>query len=317
MGTSTQTFGTGKREGHDSSAFYARKLASPNWSTDTTVAQVPRKYLDRILEHSSEDMHELPDNSVSLMVTSPPYHAGKSFDSDGTFEDFLAMLRCVLTDTHRVLEPGGRAVVNVANLGRRPYVPLAAMVTVMACEIGFFPRGEVIWVKGSGANSNCAWGSWCSASNPTMRDLHEYCLCFSKGRMDRVRRGRSTIERNEFMEATLSVWHLPAESARRVGHPAPFPVALPRRFIELYTYAGDVVLDPFIGSGSTAVAAVEAGRRFVGYDLDQSYARLARRRVRQAKAAAAVAAAESLAVAVDAAVIPSAVAVEPARALLT
>lgn len=298
MGTTTKRFGTGKREGHDSSTFYARGLSAATWSTDTAVAQVPGKYLDRVFEHSSEDMSELPDNSISLMVTSPPYH-GKEFDSDATFEQFLAMLRRVLAETHRVLEPGGRAVVNVANLGRRPYVPLAAMVTGMACDLGYFPRGEIIWVKASGASSNCAWGSWCSASNPTLRDLHEYCLCFSKGRMDRARRGRSTIERDEFMEATLSVWHLPAESARRVGHPAPFPVALPRRFIELYTYVGDVVLDPFMGSGSSAVAAVESRRRFVGYDLDADYARLARRRVRQAKASAAVAAEESLALAVD------------------
>ncbi|MDQ6616691.1 MAG: site-specific DNA-methyltransferase [Actinomycetota bacterium] len=287
MGTSTKRFGTGKREGHDSSAFYARGLSAPTWSTDTAVAQVPGKYLDRVFEHSSEDMRELPDNSIPVMVTSPPYHAGKNFDTDDTFEQFLAMLRRVLAETLRVLEPGGRAVINVANLGRRPYVPLASMVTAMACEIGFFPRGEIIWVKASGASSNCAWGSWCSASNPTLRDLHEYCLCFSKGRMDRARRGRSTIESDEFMAATLSVWHLPAESARRVGHPAPFPVALPRRFIELYSYAGDVILDPFMGSGSTAVAAVDAGRRFVGYDVDNGYARMARRRVRQAKAAAA------------------------------
>jgi site-specific DNA-methyltransferase (adenine-specific) len=208
----------------------------------------------------------------------------------------------VLAETHRVLEPGGRAVVNVANLGRRPYVPLAAIVTGLATGVGFFPRGEVIWVKAAGAGGNCAWGSWRSASNPTLRDVHEYCLCFSKGRMDRVRHGVSTIERDEFLEATLSVWHLPPESAKRVGHPAPFPVALPRRFIELYTFAGDVVVDPFLGSGSTAVAAVESGRRFVGYELGRGYARLARRRIRQAKAAAAIAAEEMLGRAVDDAV---------------
>jgi DNA modification methylase len=158
----------------------------------------------------------------------------------------------------------------------------------MALDIGYFPRGEVIWVKAAGAAGNCAWGSWLSAANPTLRDVHEYCLCFSKGRMDRVRHGRSTIDRDEFLAATLSVWQLPPESARRVGHPAPFPVALPRRFIELYTFAGDVVLDPFLGSGSTAVAAVETDRRFVGYELDPAYARLARRRVRHARASLAV-----------------------------
>jgi DNA modification methylase len=282
MATSTRAFGTGKREGHDASAFYARGLATPDWSTDTSLGDVPEAHLDQVFDHTSEAMTELPDNSVALMVTSPPYHVGKDYDSDAPFDEFLALLRRVLAETHRALEPGGRAVVNVANLGRRPYIPLSSLVTGIACELGFFPRGEVIWVKAAGAGGNCAWGSWRSASNPTLRDVHEYCLCFSKGRMQRVRRGVSTIERDEFLEATLSVWHLPPESARRVGHPAPFPVALARRFIELYTFSGDVVLDPFMGSGSTAVAAVEAGRRFVGYELDASYAGLARERVRLA-----------------------------------
>jgi modification methylase len=300
MGTRTKKFGVGKREGHDASAFYARGLATPGWSDDATLASVPGTLLNRVYEHTAEQMSELPDNSVALMVTSPPYHVGKDYDADTSFDDFLGMLRTVLAETHRVLEPGGRMVVNVANLGRRPYVPLASFVTQMALDLDFFPRGEVIWVKAAGAGGNCAWGSWMSASNPTLRDVHEYCLCFSKGRMDRVRQGVPTIERDEFMEATLSVWHLPPESARRVGHPAPFPIALPRRFIELYTFVGDVVLDPFLGSGSTAVAAVEANRRFVGYELDSAYARLARRRVREAKAAAAVVAEEELGDTIDA-----------------
>jgi DNA modification methylase len=288
MATATRAFGSGKREGHDASGFYGRGLAAADFSADVMLAEVAPKNLGRVFEHSSEQMSELPDNSVALMVTSPPYHVGKDYDVDTSFETFLDLLRAVLTETHRVLEPGGRAVVNVANLGRRPYVPLASFVTGMALDIGYFPRGEVIWVKAAGAAGNCAWGSWLSAANPTLRDVHEYCLCFSKGRMDRVRHGRSTIDRDEFLAATLSVWQLPPESARRVGHPAPFPVALPRRFIELYTFAGDVVLDPFLGSGSTAVAAVETDRRFVGYELDPAYARLARRRVRHARASLAV-----------------------------
>ena len=298
-GTETSRFGAGRRESHDASAFYARGLTKAEWSKETKVNPVPRNALNRVFEHTSESMSELPDNSVGLMVTSPPYHVGKEYDSDGTFDEFLGLLRNVLQETHRVLEPGGRAVVNVANLGRRPYVPLAAHVTQIALDIGYFPRGEVIWVKAAGAGGNCAWGSWVSASNPTLRDVHEYCLCFSKGRMDRVRRGTSTIERDEFLEATLSVWHLPAESARRVGHPAPFPVSLPRRFIELYTYVDDVVLDPFLGSGSTAIAAVEAGRRFVGYELDRDYAKLARKRIKQAKASRDTGAAEEIADQVD------------------
>jgi len=102
--------------------------------------------------------------------------------------------------------------------------------------------------------------------------------------MDRVREGRSTIDRDEFMAATLSVWEIPAESARRVGHPAPFPVALPRRFIELFTFEGDLVLDPFMGSGSTAVATAQSGRHYVGYELDPAYVALAEGRVKAARA---------------------------------
>jgi modification methylase len=278
MATTTRRFGTGKRESHDASAFYDRALVPADFSTDKTTAEAPE--VDRIWCHTAEKMDELPDNSVALMVTSPPYHAGKDYDTDASFEEYLDLLGRVFTETHRVLEPGGRAVVNVANLGRRPYIPLNAHVINLMHDIGFFMRGEVIWRKAAGASGSCAWGSWMSAANPTFRDVHEYCLAFSKGRMDRVRKGTSTIERDEFLAATLSIWEIPTESAKRVGHPAPFPVALPKRFIELFTFEGDLVLDPFMGSGSTAIAAAQTGRHYVGYDLDPEYIELAETRLR-------------------------------------
>ncbi len=278
MATTTRKFGAGNRESHDASEFYARGLAPAEFSKDKTVNDATD--VDQIWCHSAETMTELPDNSVALMVTSPPYHAGKDYDTDDTFEEYLGLLGRVFTETHRVLEPGGRAVVNVANLGRRPYIPLNALIANLMGDIGYFMRGEVIWRKAAGASGSTAWGSWMSAANPTFRDVHEYCLCFSKGRMDRVRKGTSTIDRDEFMAATLSVWEIPTESAKRVGHPAPFPVALPKRFIELFTFEGDVVLDPFMGSGSTAIAAVETGRHYVGYDLDPEYIAIAQERLR-------------------------------------
>lgn len=276
MATRTASFGVGKREAHDSSDFYARGLVSITETRDRQVATAPIR--NAIFLQSAENMYQLPDNSVSLMVTSPPYHVGKEYDGAFSFEEYLALLKSVFTETHRVLQPGGRAVINVANLGRRPYLPLSHVVTRIMHDIGYFMRAEIIWRKGKGATGSCAWGSWKSASNPVIRDVHEYCLCFSKGRFDLVTRGKSTITAEEFMESTLSVWEIPPESARRVGHPAPFPVELPRRFIELYTHAGDLVLDPFIGSGSTAVAAVLSGRDYVGYDIDAEYVRLARQR---------------------------------------
>jgi site-specific DNA-methyltransferase (adenine-specific) len=277
VATRTTTFGVSKRESHDSAAFYARSLKQATLRHDGEAVESTVK--DHLYSHSSENMKELADNSVALMVTSPPYHVGKDYDSDATFEEYLQLLQNVFDETYRVLEPGGRAVVNVANLGRRPYVSLANHVADIMEGIGFLPRGEVIWVKAKGSSGSCAWGSWRSASNPTFRDLHEYCLCFSKERWGRAKKGKSTISRDEFMQATLSVWEIQPESAKRVSHPAPFPVALPRRFIELYTYLGDLVLDPFLGSGSTAVAAVESGRHYVGYDTDKGYVKVARERI--------------------------------------
>ncbi|MQB01832.1 MAG: site-specific DNA-methyltransferase [Actinobacteria bacterium] len=292
--TRTSAFGVGKREGHDSSPYYERGIAQARTRVDREPVESP--VFDELFCQSSTDMNQLPDDSVALMVTSPPYHVGKDYDSEGSFEDYLELLRTVFEETYRVLEPGGRAVVNVANLGRRPYVSLAQQIGSIMETVGYLPRGEVIWVKGRGASGSCAWGSWRSASNPTLRDLHEYCLCFSKERWDRAKKGVSTISREEFMEATLSIWEIQAESAARVKHPAPFPVALPRRFIELYTFVDDLVLDPFLGSGSTAVAAVESGRRYVGYDISEEYVITARERVEKAAADKASAPVESAAV---------------------
>jgi DNA modification methylase len=280
MGTKTSAFGASKREGHDSSGYYKRGLVAIEETKDKTVAET--SVSNDIFLHSAEDMHELPDASVALMVTSPPYHVGKDYDSDATFEEYLEVLQRVWAETYRVLEPGGRAVINVANLGRRPYIPLSHIVTRQMLDLGFYMRGEIIWQKAKGASGSCAWGSWRSATNPVVRDIHEYCLVFSKGRFDRVRRGESTITAEEFMAGTLSIWEVPAESATRAGHPAPFPVALPRRFVELYTFENDLVLDPFMGSGSTALAAVETDRRYVGYEISEEYLARALERVAEA-----------------------------------
>jgi modification methylase len=281
--TATQTFGTGKREGHDASAFYSRRLCSVALceTADQKISEAPAHMLDRVFAHSSEHMTELPDNSVALMVTSPPYNVGKDYDLDLSFEEYLGFLEKVLAETRRVLVPGGRIAFNVANLGRKPYIPLNAHVSRVAQELGLLMRGEIIWVKSKASSGSCAWRSWMSAGNPTLRDLHEYVLIFSKQRFDRPCKGRNTISKDEFMAATNSVWHIAPESARRVGHPAPFPVALVERLIHLYTFEGDVVLDPFMGSGSTAVAAVRTNRRFVGYEIDPGYISLCAERLSQ------------------------------------
>jgi site-specific DNA-methyltransferase (adenine-specific) len=225
-------------------------------------------------------MEELPDHCTSLMVTSPPYNASKEYDQDLNLGEYLEMLRGVWKETYRVLVNGGRACINIANLGRKPYIPIHAYIIESMLEIGFRMRGEIVWDKGSSASVSTAWGSWRSASNPVLRDVHEYILVFSKGSFRRSGVGReSSIARDDFLEWTKSVWRFPAVSARHVGHPAPFPEELPRRLIELYTFREDVVLDPFMGSGTTALATRKAGRHYVGYEIDPDYVDLAARRL--------------------------------------
>ncbi len=297
QGTSTSSFGVGRREGHDASAFYNR-FPVPEISEDDEVS--PPACVDQLWVGDARKMDlygQVADNSVALVVTSPPYFVGKEYEEavgqghiPADYVDFLAMLEEAFAECTRKLEPGGRIAVNVANLGRRPYRSLSAdVIDILQNRLGLLLRGEVIWHKAKGAGGNCAWGSFKSPSNPVLRDLTERVVIASKGRFDRAltsakraSRGlpsEGTVSVDGFMEATTDVWEIPTESASRVGHPAPFPVELPQRLIDLYTYQGDLVLDPFMGAGSTAVAAVRTGRHFVGFDIDADYVEIAEKRI--------------------------------------
>ncbi len=287
-GTKTSAFGTSGRINHDASEFYESKLYE-HLQIKTTApgdeCPLPEEAVNRIYCASSQQMSHLPDNSVHLMITSPPYNVKKEYDDDLTLDDYRAMLRAVFAETYRVLVPGGRACINVANLGRKPYIPLHSYIIDDMHQLGFLMRGEIIWNKASSASPSTAWGSWKSAGNPVLRDIHEYILVFSKDTFTRKKTGRiDTIGRDEFLEWTKSVWTFPAVSAKSIGHPAPFPEELPQRLIQLYSFQEDVVLDPFNGSGTTCVAALKAGRRYVGYDVDPAYVALAESRVEAVKA---------------------------------
>lgn len=288
--TATSAFGVSRRESHDASEFY-RRFAAPTVSDDDDVCHPgDRRGVDRVF---LGDIRHLPGTlapaSVALVVTSPPYFSGKEYEAaigqgsvPSSYHDYLGMLTGVLGACAEALEPGGRMAVNVANLGRKPYRSLSAdVIRILEEDLGLLLRGEIVWQKARGAAGNCAWGTYQRPGDPVLRDVTERVVIASKGRFDRAippaeraARGypsEATITRDEFLEATLDVWELPPESARRVGHPAPFPVDLPQRLIELYTYRDDLVLDPFMGAGTTAVAAVRTGRRFAGFDTDASY----------------------------------------------
>src|SRR3954447_20180127 len=297
--TTTSNFGVSTRESHDSTPFYER-FRAPELSPDNDVPQ-PIAIAEPFVHGDARNMDKVADGSVALVVTSPPYFAGKQYEEEleregvpSSYLEYLEMLTDVFRECVRTLEPGGRIAVNVANLGRKqggrtavtvptpgqkPYRSLSAdVIRILEHDLGLLLRGELIWQKGEGASGSCAWGSYRSAANPVLRDITERVIVASKGRFDRARSARqraaeglpheSTLMTDDFLARTLDVWSMPTESARRVGHPAPFPIELPEQLIRLYTYRDDLVLDPFMGSGSTLVAAARLGRRYVGYDLD-------------------------------------------------
>jgi len=286
-GTKTSSFGTPGRINHDSTKFYNSRLYEGlNQEKDNVKYvenSIPKEYINKIFCKSSEEMNELPDNSVHLMVTSPPYNVGKDYDENLSLKEYRALLKRVFKETYRVLVPGGRACINIANLGRKPYIPLHSFIIEDMHDIGFLMRGEILWDKASSASPSTAWGTWLKANNPVLRDVHEYILIFCKNTFTRKNphKRKSTISKEEFLEFTKSIWQFGAERASKVGHPAPFPVELPYRTIQLYTFEGDVVLDPFVGAGTTCIAALKTKRKYVAYDVDKKYCDLAEQRIKQ------------------------------------
>lgn len=282
-GTETSSFGTPGRINHDSTKFYKSRLYDGLYNGKKVKYienEIPKKNLNKIFCKSSEKMDELPDNSIHLMVTSPPYNVSKEYDNNLNLKEYLELLNTIWRETYRVLVPGGRACINIANLGRKPYIPLHSYIIEAMQKNGYLMRGEIIWNKASSASPSTAWGSWLSAANPVLRDIHEYILIFSKDTFSRKKKDKeNTIKKEEFLELTKSIWTFSAVSARQIGHPAPFPEELPHRLIQLYSFKGDVVLDPFVGSGMTCLSAIKDKRNYIGYDINPEYVKLAEKRI--------------------------------------
>ena len=286
--TKTVSFGSIVRESHDSKKFYNSKLFSQfhiEKNVEFKEFKLDDDSLNKIYCKSSENMDEIPDNSVHLMITSPPYNVGKEYDEDLTLDEYLDLLTGVFEQSYKKLVTGGRACINIANIGRKPYIPLHAMIIEIMLNLGFLMRGEIIWDKSASAGGSCAWGSWMSASNPVLRDYHEYILIFSKESYckNKSQQKHDTIEKEDFINWTKSIWTFPAVNAKKIGHPAPFPIELPHRLINLYSYEGDVVLDPFCGSGTTCIAAFQNNRKYIGYEIKEEYVKLSQDRINNHK----------------------------------
>lgn len=243
--------------------------------------------LNKIINHDSQNMVEIADETVSLIITSPPYNVNKNYseyDDKSGLIDYLDNLDKIWNECYRILRPGGRLCINIANIGRAPYLPLDSYFMQRCIKIGFFMRGQIIWDKGASVGTSTAWGSWLKPSNPSLRDVHEYILVFCKGTNQlkkAIDSGEPDISKEEFLEFGKSIWKMKTANAKKIGHPAPFPEELPYRCIKLFSYPGDLIVDPFNGSGQTCIAAKKTNRNYIGYDVDESYVKLANERLKQ------------------------------------
>lgn len=247
-----------------------------------------------IYNKDTRDLSIIDNNTVHLVVTSPPYNVGTNYNShrdNMPLDEYLALLDDVWKECWRVLVPGGRICVNVpAGIGRAPYIPIAGYVRE-GIEKRFSLRGIIVWDKGT-SGGRTTWGSYRLPTNPTLRDTTERIIVANKGRpgqgMDipgyvkkRDKKGvySSFLEDGSlFRELTQDHWQVSPESKSKIKHPAPFPVAIPERLIRLYAYPGALILDPFAGSGTTGVAAIQLRCKCILVDIDYDYCKLAFRR---------------------------------------
>jgi len=230
-----------------------------------------------------EGMKLLADNSVDIIVTSPPYNFGMEYDEyydKKTWHDFFNWLNEVWKECYRVLKSGGRLCVNIQPLFS-DYIPSHHIISNQLLDIGFLWKGEILWEKN---NYNCkytAWGSWKSPSSPYLKYTWEFVEIFCKDDLRKMgAKENIDITGDEFKEWVYAKWNIaPERKMKEYGHPAIFPEKLVERLLKLFSYQNDVVLDPFMGSGTTAVVAVRTNRNFIGFEISEEYVKIANQRL--------------------------------------
>jgi DNA modification methylase len=239
---------------------------------------------------AEEVLSKIPERSVHLIITSPPYNTGINYggyNDKGDIKLYFDKMRKIFTECYRVLVTGGRIVLNVPSCisqfadSRVAY--LAFDVYQILKEIGFIGADFCTWLKmskGEIPGKSTSWGSWCSPSSPALRDASEYIvIMFKETRKLEGDKDKIDITPQEFLQFTTNVWFLTPK--RDNGHPAPFPKGLPYRAMKLYSYQENLILDPFVGSGTTCLVAKENKRYFIGIDISRKYCELAAKRLGQ------------------------------------
>lgn len=225
-------------------------------------------------------------DSIDLIVTSPPYnvdiHYG-SFRDDISYEKYLEFTEMWLKKAYSLMKPDGRMCLNVPldkSKGRKGagFQSVYADITNIAKSVGLKYFSTIIWNEGN-ISRRTAWGSWLSAKAPYVIAPVEVIIIFYKNKWAKIQNGESDITKDEFMKWTNGVWTFSGESKKKIGHPAPFPVELPKRCIKLFSFVNDTVLDPFLGSGSTLIACAQLKRKGIGVEIDEKYCKLAKDRL--------------------------------------
>jgi site-specific DNA-methyltransferase (adenine-specific) len=223
-------------------------------------------------------------NSIDLIVTSPPYCIAvnyENYDDSIPYEDYLVFSRDWLKRCYEFVKKDGRLCLNIPldkNKGGQQSV--YSDLTKLAKEIGWKYQSTIIWNE-QNISRRTAWGSWLSASAPFVIAPVEVIVVLYKEYWGKLKKGKSDISKKDFIEWTNGVWNFNGESKRRIGHPAPFPIELPKRCIRLFSYVGDLVLDPFLGSGTTLLACLETSRLGIGIEINKNYCALAEKRIKE------------------------------------
>ena len=236
----------------------------------------------KIYHHDILTIRSIPNDYIDLIVTSPPYNVDinyNSHDDKMTYEDYLKFTGDWLEKCYRLSKSDGRLCLNVPlDKNKGGQQSICADITTIAKKTGWKYQSTIIWNE-QNISRRTAWGSWLSASAPYVIAPVEVLIILYKETWKKKSKGESDITRDEFLEWTNGVWNFSGESKKKIGHPAPFPVELPKRCIKLFSYIDDIILDPFLGSGSTLIACSKTQRQGIGIDIDEAYCKLAKQRI--------------------------------------
>lgn len=232
-------------------------------------------------------MRKIPTGSVDIIITSPPYNFGLDYKDDKKndtvhWDEYFKKLDAIWKECARVLKPGGRLCLNVQPLFS-DYIPSHHLMSKQLLNHNLIWKGEILWEKN---NYNCkytAWGSWKSPSMPYLKYTWEFVEIFSKDTHKKAGdSSKADITGDEFKKWVYAKWSIaPERKMKDYGHPAMFPKELATRLMKLFSYQGDIVLDPFNGVGTTTLCAAETGRKYIGVDISSKYCNVSRKRIEQ------------------------------------